>query len=592
MLLGAALVEGGEAVLGAAGLAQGAGRLSGAAGMLSIAAVLIAVLLAGRAQVRAEPAAAFNAGARVVGSRSDTTTLTQAEARLRDAINSIGGGFALFDQDDRLVIYNEQYLAGCSLEGRTDLIGTSMEQLQRLFIEVGVIDVKGRDDPEAWLRRRMAQHASPSLDPYEQDLGDGRWMSVSERVTSDGGRVTIWTDISALKAAEAVLKDAVESMNEGFILFDSDMRVVASNERMNALYPELAPLLRPGTRRQDILQFGAIRGIYRGVETPEQINDFVVHRMGASAADDSTHGERELTDGRWVRLSHRRTADGGLVGIHADITREKRDQIELRYAKEQLELQAKELAALALDLHTAKAASDEANQSKSRFLANMSHELRTPLNAVIGFSDMIREEIYGPITPVRYQEYIKSIHESGQHLLSLISDVLDLSKIEAGKIDLRIEPLSVQALADHAQNMMAGIAAKQQVALKATITEGCPDIHADERAIRQILLNLLSNAIKCTPAGGTVSLRFASRETTGVEVAVSDTGIGMTPEEISVALQPYGQIRSELRSAYQGTGLGLPLSKALAEQHGGSLSVTSLKGSGTTVTVFLPHHRR
>jgi signal transduction histidine kinase len=250
----------------------------------------------------------------------------------------------------------------------------------------------------------------------------------------------------------------------------------------------------------------------------------------------------------------------------------------------------RELEALAADLRQAQFVAEDATRSKSMFLAGMAHELRTPLNAVLGFSDIILNEIYGSVAPTRYRCYAEYISESGRHLLSLINDLLDLSKIEAGKLDLDIEILRCPDLGNYATRLTAGLAAERDVTVSIPVAEDCPTIHADERAARQILLNLLSNAIKFTPAGGKVMLRFARSGTAGAVIEVIDSGVGMSPEEIKVALLPYGQIESNLMLRTPGTGLGLPLAKALAEKHGGGLTVASERGSGTKVTVFLPWH--
>jgi two-component system, cell cycle sensor histidine kinase PleC len=248
------------------------------------------------------------------------------------------------------------------------------------------------------------------------------------------------------------------------------------------------------------------------------------------------------------------------------------------------------LEALAVDLRRAQLVADEATRSKSMFLAGMAHELRTPLNAVLGFSDMILNEIYGPVEPARYRSYASYISESGRHLLSLINDLLDLSKIEAGKLELEVQILSCSDLGDYATRLTVGMAAEHQVSVSVSVAEDCAILHADERAARQILLNLMSNAIKFTPAGGKVTLRFARSGTEGAVIEVTDTGVGMSPEEIMVALLPYGQIESNRELRTPGTGLGLPLVTALAGEHGGRVAVASERGSGTKVTVFLPWH--
>ncbi len=245
---------------------------------------------------------------------------------------------------------------------------------------------------------------------------------------------------------------------------------------------------------------------------------------------------------------------------------------------------------LAEDRDRARRAADEANRGKSRFLANMSHELRTPLTAILGFSDVMSGEIFGPIEPPRYREYIDLIHESGEHLLSLINDILDLSKIEAGKMQIVVLPVSTAELVRQSSSLMRVMATERGIDLALKVAPDCQVLHADERAARQIILNLLSNAIKFTPAGGRVTLAVQAIAEDGVEISVTDTGFGMTPDEADRALQLYVQVDSDVARMALGTGIGLPLVKALAELHGGQIRLDSKKGKGTTVAVFLPWH--
>ncbi len=228
-----------------------------------------------------------------------------------------------------------------------------------------------------------------------------------------------------------------------------------------------------------------------------------------------------------------------------------------------------------------------ANRTKSEFLANMSHELRTPLNAIIGFSDMMRRQMFGKL-PDRYSSYIDDIHASSIHLLDVINDLLDISKIEAGHIDLSIEPIRLDGIFDGCSRFVRERAASAGVQLTIDREEaGAITLAVDEVKTKQILLNLLSNAVKFTPEG-TVSMRARAVDMAWAEIDVADTGIGMTAAEIKVALEPFRQVDSSLGRKYSGTGLGLPLAKTLAELHGGTLHVTSAPGAGTTVTVRLP----
>jgi two-component system cell cycle sensor histidine kinase PleC len=237
-------------------------------------------------------------------------------------------------------------------------------------------------------------------------------------------------------------------------------------------------------------------------------------------------------------------------------------------------------------------AAEQANVAKSEFLANMSHELRTPLNAIIGFSDMIQAETFGAVGNARYIEYLKDIGKSGHHLLGIINSILDLSKIEAGRASVQDEEeFNVAAVLDASLRMMRPLADREKVALELAVEARDVRLVAVERMVCQILLNLLSNAVKFTPAGGRATLSAVRTPEGGLLVAVADTGFGMTQNEIKIALTPFGQIQNAQSRKHAGTGLGLPLAKAMMELHGGSLRIVSAPRQGTTVSLLFPPER-
>jgi signal transduction histidine kinase len=234
---------------------------------------------------------------------------------------------------------------------------------------------------------------------------------------------------------------------------------------------------------------------------------------------------------------------------------------------------------------------EAANRAKSEFLAIMSHELRTPLNAILGFSDMMRTGIHGEIENDEYQEYLNHIHESGAHLLRLITDILDLSKADAGKLEVRENLVDIGSTLRVVGDMMKPLADKGEVALAVDVPELTPVLKADERMVRQILINLISNAVKFTPKDGTVNVFARPEEGGAFSITIADTGIGIAEDDIPRILQPFIQVDSALNRRYEGTGLGLPLANKLMEAHGGTLEIESEEGQGTRVKVTFPADR-
>jgi signal transduction histidine kinase len=250
-----------------------------------------------------------------------------------------------------------------------------------------------------------------------------------------------------------------------------------------------------------------------------------------------------------------------------------------------------EKAALVGDLVRAKDVAEQASRVKSHFLANMSHELRTPLNAIIGFSEVIRRQLFGPVGDTRYQDYVGDINRSGQHLLRLVNDILDISKLEAGAMEIADDLVDVAQLLTECVRYVSTQAATIGVAVTVDLPAALPALRADELRFKQVILNLLTNAVKFSRRGGTVTITAARSADGGLALCVRDSGIGMTEDDIAIALQPFRQVESATTRRQSGTGLGLPLAKSLVERHGGSFRIESERGKGTSVTVSFPPGR-
>jgi two-component system cell cycle sensor histidine kinase PleC len=382
------------------------------------------------------------------------------------------------------------------------------------------------------------------------------------------------------QAAEARLQGAIESVSEAFVLWDRHGRLVLCNQNFRQFFNLEPKMIKPGASRP----------------LTERVMRLAMLHDPRADAEEGAH-EVELKDGRWITIAERRTSDGGWVVTCADVTILKHqeearrlNEEELKKAVVGLERSREEAAELARKYAAEKIRAESANQAKSEFLANMSHELRTPLNAINGFSEIMVAEMFGPLGDARYRSYAQDILNSGQHLLALINDVLDMSKIEAGKMNLRFEPLRLDDLAEDALRLIRNRAetAGLMVVLDVPVL---PEVEGDYRALKQVLLNLLSNAVKFTPRGGRVTLRAEGRRDAmgeRVRISVIDTGIGIAPDDLARLARPFEQIESQHAKTQQGTGLGLALSKSLVEMHGGMLELESEPGHGTTASFLLP----
>lgn len=258
------------------------------------------------------------------------------------------------------------------------------------------------------------------------------------------------------------------------------------------------------------------------------------------------------------------------ISTFEDITAEREDERQLREARD---------------------ISERANAAKAEFVANMSHEFRTPLNAIIGFAQVLRDEMFGPLGSPRYRSYVADILESGEHLLELVNDILDLAKADVGRLELEESEVAVPLLIEQSLRFVRDRAARERIAMETRVENHLPSVRGDNRRLRQLLLNLLTNSVKFTPHGGAIVITASLNADGGVEIAIADNGIGMSADEIKIAMEPFGQIQRRRRGRIEGTGLGLPIARRIAEMHGGTLELESAPGKGTTAYVRLPARR-
>lgn len=363
--------------------------------------------------------------------------------------------------------------------------------------------------------------------------------------------------------ARQQLSEGIESLTEGFAVFDADGRLLVHNAPFADMHLRRGDKL-VGATIEDITRDGIDRGLFK-IPGGEQ-STWMLRRLDGFRKPDGAL-TLELSDDRWLQVSEQPTHNGGRIGVYTDVTRRVRRERAIREARD---------------------AAEAASKAKSSFLAMVSHELRTPLNAIIGFSEMMKNKAFGPLGNERYEEYAGDIHGSGTHLLKIINDILDLTKAEAGKIEISSDKIWLPDLLERACKSMRQTARVAE--LEFALSEPVPQImiEADERALHQVLLNLLSNAMKFTESGGHVTCAASTGADGAVVISVTDTGIGIDPKDLEHIFVPFAQADERLARSFEGTGLGLPLVKNLVELHGGRVVVESTPGAGTTMRVVLP----
>ena len=486
-----------------------------------------------------------------------------------------------------------------------EILGMEPEDRYMAFGELRKLVHPADADLAAMAKALMADETQ-SLD-CEFRIRDarGEWIWLRARAEAveprpkDGIRlIGIAIDITEQKALaehterhDARLRDAIETLSEAFVLWDSENRLVMSNSNFRTLHGLCNETAAVGRPYSHVMAAGSPPLIQTQIALGE--------RPGTSARS----YEARLVDGRWLQVNERRTRDGGYVSIGTDITQLKKHEeqlldserrptatvVDLRKSRQALERQARELAELAEKYLEEKANAEGANLAKSEFLANMSHELRTPLNAIIGFSEMMQGQVFGPLGSDRYADYCGHIKDSGDYLLGVISDVLDMSRLDAGQVALDVQAFDLGQSVHNAARRIALSAGEKSIDVETRIPSSASYI-GDRSALEKSLSIVLRNAVKFTNVEGRISVRLRA-SASGFNIFICDSGQGMSREAIARIGKPFEQFHGQMDNGMKGSGLGLAIAHSLISLHAGRLRVRSRVGQGTIVQVFLPLHR-
>ncbi len=534
---------------------------------------------------------------------------------LLQGLDHLDQGISIFDRDLKLVACNRRYLDLLDFPDHLGAAGTPAEAFLRINAERGEY---GPGDVAELVRQRveLARQFMPHC--FERERPNGTVIEIRGTPLPGGGWVAIYSDVTQRKQAEQEilrgrdelenlvrartaelthknrqLDVVLETISHGITLFDENLNLLVCNRHFLKMMDLPEQLGRPGTPFAEFMRCNAERGEYG----PGDVETLVEERVQLARQMLPHRFQRRRPNGRVIEVIGTPIPGVGFVTSYSDITELHLVQEQLGKAAETLERRVDERTEALTryiaeregterELLRAKEMAEVANRAKSAFLANMSHEFRTPLNAIIGFSESLLAGYFGALS-TKQQEYVGDILKSGEHLLQLINDVLDLAKVEAGRMEAHIELIDLRQVVTDCLEMMRVQAERANISLSAELPAQLPPLHADERMLRQMLLNLLSNAVKFTPPDGRAWIGADSTEGM-LRIAVSDTGVGMAAHDIPKALAPFGQVRGVLSREHQGTGLGLPLVKSLAELHGGRLELVSQPGTGTTAIICLP----
>jgi len=504
------------------------------------------------------------------GPRSKNITVSDShdeDANLRRVLENVSDGVCLLDENLCYQLFNARFIELIGLEQGDIQIGDSVNDVTRKLASRGFYGDRDEDEVS---RERIAAFTADTTSEWELYTGGGRTVRVRCNPIADGGATITLSDITPRKTAEAAIQikehqlhQALDNIEGAVLMYDADLMLQVYSKRYLEIGDLPEDLFVIGQSIMPVLLFRAERGDYGEGDPVELAGERA--RFLQNIEQDFYH--EQPMSGRICEVYWTRDSENNLVSVTNDITERKVTEMLLKLAKD--------------EAHAASIA-------KTDFLANMSHELRTPLNAVIGFSEALKAGIAGPLND-KQSSYVSDIRVSGEHLLSLISDVLDLARIESGKHKIEESQFDLVEVINNTLPFVRERAQKSGTELIVDLPDELPMIRADLRLIKQMIVNLLSNAVKFTPDGGRVSVSASASTLQGIVISIADNGIGMGTDEIPKALSPFERTKSG--QGKEGTGLGLSLVKNMCEMHGGSLSLSSKLGSGTTATITLPGTR-
>ncbi len=510
------------------------------------------------------------------------------ERALGEALDCLRVAVTLFDSQERLVYANRHYnYLLRSLPARERLVGNTYEQLIRLELLGGEIAPADSRDPDGFIARRRAQLREGEYRPLDIHLADGRVVEIKARRTREGGWIALWNDVTQARHAQLRLENAVSLSADAFAFFDQNDVLAMCNDRYASFYGLGCAAEAVGTRFADLLARATSEQLVARIDEETASEGWLARRMAAHR-EPAGAMTVELATGEAYLLRDRATAEGGRVVIFTDVTDHRRVELALaeqtRALAETRSAQAAQADYLADLSRRFDEASISADNAKTTLMRTMSHELKTPLNAIIGFSDLMLT-MADRFDQEKVKEYAGLIHQGGRNLLRLINQILDLTKLSAGRYELRRTRLDAGAVLWAAYGAHEARAAEKTIALDASAAPLGLLVDADESALSSMVFQLVDNAVSFTQAGGTVELSAVPADGC-VCIRIRDNGPGV--DDIARILLPFEQGGRGTTDHTGGAGLGLTLVKAFTEAHGGTFTIESTPGQGLTATIALP----